>query len=94
MYTGHLLADYVFQTHRLVEQKRRGKLLAYVLHGLTHYLSAIILVSFFLAGSGLSLRTHGVILALTLVHLFIDLGKIRLTQKTILNDGAVAYIAD
>lgn len=94
IYVAHLLADFVFQTHRLVEQKKRGKFFAYFVHGLTHYLSAIILVSFFLAGSGLSLRTHAVILALTLVHLLIDLAKIRLTQKTILNDGANAYVAD
>ena len=94
IYLAHLLTDFVFQTHRLVEQRRRGKLFAYFLHGLTHYLSAMILLSFFLPGSGQSLRTHGVILALTLVHVFIDLAHMRLTQKTILNDGAVAYIAD
>src|SRR5262249_33707825 len=43
---------------------------------------------------GLSLHTHAVILALTLFHLCIDLTKIRLAQKTILNDGAIAYVAD
>ena len=94
IYLAHLLTDFVFQTHRLVEQKRSGKLFAYFLHGLTHYLSAIVLVSFFLAGSGLSLRTHVVILALTLVHLLIDLAKIRLTQKSLASDGAVAYVSD
>ena len=94
IYLAHLLTDFVFQTHRLVEQKKRGKLFAYFLHGLTHYLSAIALVSFFLAGSGLSLRTHVVILSLTLVHLLIDLAKIQLTQETFLKDGAVAYVAD
>src|SRR5438034_8553964 len=54
IYLAHLLTDFVFQT----EQKRRGKLLAYFFHGLTHYLSAVILVSFFLAGSGLWLRSE------------------------------------
>lgn len=94
IYLAHLLTDFVFQTHRLVEQKKRGKFFAYLLHGLTHYLSAIILVSFFLAGSGLALRTHAVILALTLVHLLIDFAKIQLTQKSSVNDGAVAYVSD
>ena len=32
IYLAHLLADFVFQTHRLVEQKRRGKFFAYFLH--------------------------------------------------------------
>ena len=94
IYLAHLLTDFVFQTHRLVEQKKRGKLFAYFLHGLTHYLSAIAIVSFFLAGSGLSLRAHIVVLALTLVHLFIDFAKIQLTQKSFVSDGAVAYVSD
>lgn len=94
IYLAHLLADFVFQTHHLVEQKKRGKLFAYFLHGLTHYLSAIALASFFLAGSGLSLRTQVVILALALVHLLIDLAKIRLTQKSLVSDGAFAYVSD
>lgn len=94
IYLAHLLTDFVFQTHRLVEQKKSGKFLAYLRHGLTHYLSAIVLASFFLAGSGLSLRTHVVILALTLVHLLIDFAKIQLTQKSVVGDGAIPYISD
>ena len=94
IYLAHLLTDLVFQTHRLVEQKQRGKFFAYFLHGLTHYLSATVLVSFFLAGSGLSWRTHAVILALTLVHLFIDFAKIQLTQESFVSDRAVTYVAD
>lgn len=94
IYLAHLLTDFVFQTHRLVEQKRRGRFFAYFLHGLTHYLSAIVLVGFFLPGSGLSLRTQAVILGLTLVHLLLDFAKIQLTQKTVPNDGAVAYVSD
>ena len=94
IYLAHLLTDFVFQTHHLVEQKKSGKFFAYFLHGLTHYLSVIVLVSFFLAGSGLSLRTHLVILALSLAHLFIDFAKILLVQRTIMNNGSVAYVAD
>jgi len=94
IYLAHLLTDFVFQTHRLLDQKRRGKLFAYFVHGLTHYLSAVILVSFFLPGSGLWLRTYVVLLALTFVHLLIDFAKIRFTKKAFLNDGAVAYISD
>src|SRR5438094_10108671 len=94
IYLAHLLTDFVFQTHRLVEQKRHGKFLAYFLHGLTHYLSASALVSFFVAGSGLSPRTHVVILALTLGHFLTDMVKIRLTPKSLVSDGPVAYVSD
>jgi Protein of unknown function (DUF3307) len=92
IYLAHLLTDFVFQPHRLVEQKRRGKLLAYFFHGLTHYLSAVILVSFFLAGSGLWLRTYFDLLALTLVHLLIDFAKTHF--KAFLNGDALAFVVD
>ena len=77
VYLAHLLTDFVFQTHRLVEQKRRWNSATYLLHGLIHYLSAVIITGFVLRGSILSLRTHLVIAALTLVHLLIDLAKIQ-----------------
>lgn len=93
-YLAHLLTDFVFQTRRLVEQKRRGKLFAYSLHGFTHYLAAVVLVGFFLSGSILSLRTHAVLLALMLVHLVIDLAKIQFARKALINDGVVAYVSD
>ena len=94
IYLAHLLTDFVFQTHRLVEQKRRGKLSAFIVHGLVHYLSAVILVSFLIPGSGLSLQTHFVLLGLTLIHLLLDFAKIQFSKKALLNDGAVAYLSD
>ncbi len=94
IYLAHLLTDFVFQTHRLVEQKRRGQPSAYLLHGLIHYLSAILITGFFIRGSILTLRTHLVIAALTLVHLLIDLAKIQLTGKHLIGDGTGAYLAD
>jgi len=83
-----------FQTHRLVEQKRRGHSAAYLLHGLIHYLSAVIITGFVLRGSILSLRTHLVIAGLTLVHLLIDLAKIQLAKKYPVCDGSWAYVSD
>src|SRR6267378_3301032 len=94
IYLAHLLTDFVFQTHRLVEQKRRGHSAAYLLHGLIHYLSAVIITGFVLRGSILSLRTHLVIAGLTLVHLLIDLAKIQLAKKYPVCDGSWAYVSD
>src|SRR5258708_23067916 len=94
IYLAHLLTDFVFQTHHLVERKWRGNAAAYLLHGLIHYLSAVIITGFVLSGSLFSLRTHLVIAALTLVHLLIDLAKIRLATKYPACDGSWAYVAD
>lgn len=93
IYLGHLLADFLFQTSRLVEQKRAGKSRAYLIHGLIHYFSCALLLGFFVRGSLLSLRAQFVLLGLTLVHLFIDLAKIKLTRRLI-KDGPWAYVCD
>ena len=94
VYLGHLAADFVFQTGRLVDGKLRGRPSAYLLHGLIHYLSAILLVGFFIPGAIVALRTHLVIAALALVHLLIDFAKVRLTAKRVIAGGAGSYLAD
>src|SRR5882762_9507492 len=94
IYLAHLLTDFVFQTHRLVEQKRQGNPAAYLLHGLIHYLSAVIITGFVLRGSILSLRTHLVIAALTLVHLLIDFAKTQLAKEYPVCDGSWSYVGD
>jgi hypothetical protein len=94
IYLGHLLTDFVFQWQRLVAQKRRGNLSAYGLHGLIHYLSVAAIAGFALRGSLFALRTHLVIAALTIVHLLIDVAKIRLAAKYSAWDGSGAYVAD
>src|SRR5438094_9553300 len=93
IYLGHLAADFVFQTRRLVEAKLRGRLSAYLLHGLIHYLSAILLVGFFIPGSIVPLSPHLVIPALTLVPLLIDFTKVQLAGTRVIRVGAGAYIA-
>ena len=94
VYLGHLAADFVFQTRRLVDEKLRGRPTAYLLHGLTHYLSAILLVGFFIPGSIVSLGTHLVIAALALVHLLVDFAKVQLVAKRVIRGGAGSYAAD
>ena len=94
IYLAHLLTDFVFQTRRLVEQKRRGQTSAYLLHGLVHYFSAILLVAFFLPGTILRARTYLVITGLTLIHLLIDLAKIQLTGRHLISDGTRAFLGD
>lgn len=94
VYLGHLVADFVFQTRRLVDGKLRGRPSAYLLHGLIHYFSAILFVGFFIPGSIVALRTHLVIAALALVHLLIDSVKVQLTTRRVSRGGAGSYVAD
>lgn len=94
IYLAHLLADFVFQSSRLVEQKRRGKLSGYLLHGFIHYFTAILLVGFFVRDSATSLRTYLVLLTLSTIHLLLDAAKIRLTTRGLLRNDALAYTSD
>jgi Protein of unknown function (DUF3307) len=94
IYLAHLLADFVLQTDRLVERKRRRQFSGYLLHGLVHYISAVLIFGFFIPGSIFASRTHVVIAALVIVHLLIDLAKIEFTQQGVLLDGLLVFLAD
>src|SRR5262250_1692431 len=94
IFLAHLLADFVFQTDRLVAKKHSGKWSGYLLHGLIHYFSALFLLFFFVKGSALSLKTYAVLFFLISIHLLIDSAKIRLTTTSFLRDGSLAYVAD
>ncbi len=94
IYLAHLLAEFVLQPHRLIEQKRRGNPAAYLLHGIIHYLSAVFIMGFVVPGSLLSLRTQFVLAALTLVHLLIDFSRTRLARTHMQFAGSWAYASD
>lgn len=94
IYLAHLLSDFVLQSPRLVEQKRRGKVSGYLLHGSIHYFAAVVLVAFFLKASALSVRTYLVLAALAVIHLLLDVVKLRLTTSGLAYEGALSYVSD
>lgn len=94
IYLGHLLADFPFQTDRLVQQKRRGNSVAYAIHGVIHYVCMAALLAFLVPGSIFSPRTQLAVAGLALVHLVIDFAKIRLTARRSVKDGTWAYLLD
>lgn len=94
IYFAHLLTDFVFQTNAMVSRKRNGGVSGYLLHGLIHLCTALLLAAFFLRGSIISWRAYLVLLLLTIFHILIDAAKVRLTQKAILPDNTRTYLAD
>ena len=94
LFLAHLLADFVFQSDRLVAKRHSGKWSGYLLHGLIHYFSALILMGFFVKASALSFKTYFVLLWLAAMHLLVDAAKIRLATAGFLRDGSSTYIAD
>ena len=94
IYLAHLLADFILQSSRLVERKLHRRLSGYLLHGLIHYVTSILLVGFFVRASAASSRTYLVLLALSAIHLLLDAAKIRLTARGLLRNDALAYASD
>lgn len=91
---GHLLADFVFQSDGIVKKKLAGKWPGYLAHGLIHYCTSLVLVGFLVKSSALSFKTNAVLLLLVVLHLFLDMAKIRLTATGLVHDGTRIYLAD
>ncbi|MGA8142944.1 MAG: DUF3307 domain-containing protein [Candidatus Acidiferrales bacterium] len=94
IYLAHLFTDFVFQNSRIIELKQSGRVGGYLRHGGIHYVSAILIGGFFLPGAILSMRFQVVVLALTLLHLAIDFGKIRMAQAHLTGDGTLPFVGD
>jgi hypothetical protein len=94
LYLAHLLTDFVFQADRVVARKRVGAGLAYAEHGGIHFLAALLLAGFALPEFVQSLRLYGVVVGLTLIHLGIDWGKLRLIRSNTIEDGATTFFID
>lgn len=94
LYLAHLVTDFVLQSDRLVAQKRRGSFLAYAEHGGIHFFAAILFVGLAMAGVWNSPRFYGFMAGLTLVHLAIDWGKVRLVRSKVIADGAASFFSD
>lgn len=94
IFLGHLLTDFVFQTRRMVERKKRGRPLAYFVHGIIHYVSVAVVLGFFVEGSFVSARTQFAIIGLSLAHVLIDIAKVQFTRTRFVEDGALPYVLD
>lgn len=91
---GHLLADFPFQTDRLVDQKRQGEVVGYFKHGLIYYLSSATAVGLFTSVWPLSFRFLTGMLALVLIHLILDFAKISLIRNRKIDDTAWTFLLD
>jgi hypothetical protein len=94
VYLAHLLADFVFQTDRIVFAKHLGAGKGYFLHALTHYLSVIGIVALVDPHRFLTLSFQLIAIVLSVVHLFVDWAKVSLTKAGRLPDNAVGFLLD
>jgi hypothetical protein len=94
VYLAHLLTDFVFQTDRVVAAKHLGKWHGYIIHGLTHYISVLAIVSIADPHRFLTLPFQLIAILLSMIHLLVDWAKISLTKAGRLPDNAFSFILD
>lgn len=94
LYLAHLLTDFVFQNSQLIQQKQNGEVRGYLKHGAIHCACAMLIGAFYLPGEIVAPRFYLVILGLTLAHLAIDVGKIRLARMHVTGEGTLPFVVD
>ncbi len=94
IYLAHLLTDFVFQTTRIVSNKYRGEWRGYLIHGLTHYVAVLAIVTIADPHRLPTLSFQLLAVSLSLVHLLIDWAKISLTKSHWIPDNALAFMLD
>jgi hypothetical protein len=94
IYLAHLLTDFVFQTTRIVSHKHHGEWRGYLIHGVTHYLTVLVIVA--LADPRLlpTLSFQLLAVSLSLVHLLLDWTKFILTKSHRIPDNARTFVVD
>src|SRR5580700_2198806 len=94
IYLAHLLADFVFQTSRIVSNKHRGEWRGYLLHGITHYVAVLSIVTLADPHRLPTLSFQLLAVSLSLVHLLVDWAKVSLTKSHRVPDNALTFVVD
>jgi hypothetical protein len=94
LYLAHLLADFVFQTDRVVTAKKSGRWRSYLVHGVTHYATTLAIVAAMNPDLLVTWTFERVVFALCLVHLLLDWTKVALANVGWILDNVWSFIGD
>jgi Protein of unknown function (DUF3307) len=93
LYSAHLLTDFLFQTRRMVDAKKRGGVAGYLAHGVVYYITTVLVTAAAIPGA-FSGRYQAGFVGLVAIHLLIDIAKISLTGAGRVRDGVTAFVVD
>jgi hypothetical protein len=94
LYLAHLLTDFVLQSDRMVEEKRKRRFLGYAKHGGIHFFTALLMVGFAYPAWMRSLNCYVAVLGLTGVHLIMDWAKSSLAASNKISDTVRPFVID
>lgn len=91
---AHLLADFVFQTDRVVAAKKEGRWRTYLVRGVTHYGTILAIVAAMNPDLVATWMFERVVFALCLVHLLLDWAKVAVANVGWIPDNVWSFIGD
>lgn len=91
---GHLAADFVFQSDAMVKRKKQGDSIAYLQHGLIHYVAILAVAVAAHPAWLLRLRFQAIVAGLVVAHLVIDFCKKRLMDAGKIRDNVLPFLGD
>ena len=94
IYLAYLLTHFVFQTTRIVSNKHRREWRGYLIHGITHYVAVMAIVTLADPHRLPTLSFQLLAVSLSLVHLVVDWVKVSLTKSHRIPDNALAFVVD
>jgi hypothetical protein len=96
IYLAHLLTDFVFQTTPtpIVSNKHRGEWRGYLIHGVTHYVAILAIVTLADPHRLPALSFQLLAVSISLVHLLVDWAKVSLIKSHRIPDNALAFVVD
>lgn len=94
LWLGHLAGDFLFQSDRILEQKRQARWPGYLKHGAAHYCVALASLLLLSGVSAWGSRAQLVLCGLVAVHLLSDYGKVVLVRRGRIRDGTGTFAAD
>ena len=91
---AHLCTDFVFQSDRIVREKKQGSLRGYLKHGFTHFFTVVLIGAAVNPGWLWSFLFLGIVLGLTVIHLLLDWTKLSLVRRGWVSDNPQAFLVD
>jgi hypothetical protein len=91
---AHLTTDFVFQSRRMVEEKRQGQVRAYLRHGAIHLGAALLFLGFASPAWLQNPRSYAAVFGLVVVHLLIDRAKVFGGSLAGMAEGVSVFLLD
>jgi hypothetical protein len=94
LYLAHVLADFIFHSDSVVAAKKVGRWRSYLVHGITHYGTILLIVLVMNPRLVMTRTFEGVVFALCLLHLLLDGAQLAFTHAQWIRSDVWSFTVD